>query len=226
MKPLLDEVYQLRDQFIHLDKDPYLSPNFIHRKIFWQRIYLTLGLLDQYVNSHTNILDFGTNQGVIVPDLVRQFDQVTSLELREVRSQTEQKQNLESMVNHFGLDIEKIKYVDIEENDQKLSDLPDDSFDAIIATDVLEHVPNLDTLMDTFQRILKPNGKLIVSIPTENFLYRLGVRLNDLVFKMGTDRDFHINDEADIDNLLRQHFLVETEKTLWTFFHFYVLNNQ
>jgi SAM-dependent methyltransferase len=40
--------------------------------------------------------------------------------------------------------------------------------DAIMALDVLEHIPdhNLDLWMKEFVRILKPKGKLIVSVPT------------------------------------------------------------
>ena len=57
------------------------------------------------------------------------------------------------------------------------SDLSKNSFDLIIALDVLEHVPDLPkTLSDLFS-ILKPNGKLIVSGPTENILYQIGRKI-------------------------------------------------
>jgi SAM-dependent methyltransferase len=57
---------------------------------------------------------------------------------------------------------------------QRLQDLPRASFDLIVALDVLEHVENLpDTLAD-LHALLRPGGQIVISGPTENFLYRLG----------------------------------------------------
>jgi 2-polyprenyl-3-methyl-5-hydroxy-6-metoxy-1,4-benzoquinol methylase len=58
-----------------------------------------------------------------------------------------------------------------------ISDLSINSFDLIIALDVLEHVQNLPkTLSDLFS-LLKPKGQLIVSGPTENILYQIGRKI-------------------------------------------------
>jgi SAM-dependent methyltransferase len=43
--------------------------------------------------------------------------------------------------------------------------LPDRSFDGIICTEVLEHVPNLLLALDEFARLLKPGGRLIITAP-------------------------------------------------------------
>ena len=48
------------------------------------------------------------------------------------------------------------------------------SLDYVVATDVLEHVPDLGSCIATFARLLRPAGLLVMSGPTETALYRLG----------------------------------------------------
>jgi SAM-dependent methyltransferase len=42
---------------------------------------------------------------------------------------------------------------------------PDASFDAILCSEVLEHVPEPTHALDEFQRLLRPDGKLILTAP-------------------------------------------------------------
>lgn len=44
-------------------------------------------------------------------------------------------------------------------------DLPDDSFDSIICSHVLEHVPDDEAAMGEMHRVLKPGGTLLVLVP-------------------------------------------------------------
>jgi len=43
--------------------------------------------------------------------------------------------------------------------------VPDTSFDAILCTEVLEHVPDAVAALNEFTRILKPGGNLLVTAP-------------------------------------------------------------
>ncbi|QIK75240.1 methyltransferase domain-containing protein [Nocardioides piscis] len=62
------------------------------------------------------------------------------------------------------------KHVDIEHDLTMPLDLPDASFDTILCTDVLEHLPRPEVAMADFARLLAPRGKLIIGVP---FLYGL-----------------------------------------------------
>ncbi|MFA9206023.1 MAG: class I SAM-dependent methyltransferase [Burkholderiaceae bacterium] len=48
---------------------------------------------------------------------------------------------------------------------EKLYDLESASFEVITLWHVLEHVHDLNEYMKTFQRLLKPNGRLIIAVP-------------------------------------------------------------
>ncbi|MFB2937900.1 class I SAM-dependent methyltransferase [Aerosakkonemataceae cyanobacterium BLCC-F154] len=49
------------------------------------------------------------------------------------------------------------------------ANIPDASISTIISNSVLEHIPELDIILQTVARILKPGGKLILTTPTEAF---------------------------------------------------------
>jgi ubiquinone/menaquinone biosynthesis C-methylase UbiE len=73
-------------------------------------------------------------------------------------------------VSYFGIDItdaEKFDYKNPEIIPFNGQDIPFDSekFDAFLCTEVLEHVENYQKLTDEMYRILKRNGKGVVTIP-------------------------------------------------------------
>ncbi|MFC3650338.1 class I SAM-dependent methyltransferase [Dyella humi] len=46
----------------------------------------------------------------------------------------------------------------------------DDTFDTVLLLEVLEHVDNADAMLSEIERVLRPNGRLLLSVP---FLYPL-----------------------------------------------------
>lgn len=47
---------------------------------------------------------------------------------------------------------------------------PDGMFDGIICMEVLEHMLEVDSILETFERMLAPNGKVLISVPVETGL--------------------------------------------------------
>ena len=71
--------------------------------------------------------------------------------------------------NRIGCDIERSKNVDIVGDAHELP-IKDNVFHSVLATEVLEHVKNPQKVIDEVRRVLKPNGKLIL---TTRFIFPL-----------------------------------------------------
>jgi 2-polyprenyl-3-methyl-5-hydroxy-6-metoxy-1,4-benzoquinol methylase len=147
--------------------DEAAFPAYSHRNplinwLFWQRLRKVM----EYVQSPTpyeKILDFGCGSGVMLPYLSSISTQVIAMDVDLLPIQSVQKY------------IPLAKNVEVKDATKTaITDLPANSFDLIIALDVLEHVHDLPKTLSELLGLLKPNGQLIVSGPTENILYRLG----------------------------------------------------
>ncbi|QOI98461.1 MAG: methyltransferase domain-containing protein [Flammeovirgaceae bacterium] len=66
--------------------------------------------------------------------------------------------------------LHKNQYLDLECDLNKPLSLPDNQFDTIIISEVFEHIAEPEVLWSELARILKPNGKMLVSVP---FLYKI-----------------------------------------------------
>lgn len=76
----------------------------------------------------------------------------------------------EDYVKYYGIDIEGAKHFDYNNNGVTFfngEEIPfdDNKFDAIICTEVLEHVENYQKLINEMYRVLRPNGTAIITIP-------------------------------------------------------------
>ncbi|MFT3825563.1 MAG: class I SAM-dependent methyltransferase [Chitinophagaceae bacterium] len=79
-----------------------------------------------------------------------------------------------SLFNHvseyIGVDIEQTGHdhtnslVDIYYNGKTIP-LPDNSFDAVFCSEVIEHIFNVDEIMPELHRVLKPGGKILITVP-------------------------------------------------------------
>ncbi|HRT39875.1 MAG TPA: class I SAM-dependent methyltransferase [Candidatus Woesebacteria bacterium] len=62
-----------------------------------------------------------------------------------------------------------IKNVNVFQADAKTLPLADNSFDWIIATEILEHIDNDQKALKEMYRVLKPKGKAIITVPNANY---------------------------------------------------------
>ena len=75
----------------------------------------------------------------------------------------------------------------------------DDTFDAVICSEVLEHLPDYDAALQEMRRVLKPSGKLCISVPhawPERICWQLAPPPNGYAFEPGGH--IRIFDEVDL----------------------------
>lgn len=156
------------------------------------------------VNSRTRVLDFGPGFGVLFPVLSRLFGDVVALDVDGVELSLARQ-----TVSHLGLtNVECIK-VNI---DNELGAFVEAEFDCIVADNVLEHVEGAAQLLFDFERILKPDGILVVSLPSENAAYRM--------FESKDSGHVHDTGSAieELITALRRRFTQEFSLDSWPFF--------
>src|SRR5690606_2282864 len=69
------------------------------------------------------------------------------------------------------LDIEAFEDVDIVADIQDMKHVQDNAFDSILCTQVLEHVKNPFLAVGELHRVLKPGGKLFLTVPFLNNIH-------------------------------------------------------
>ncbi len=136
--------------------DPYADKSSLVRSVFWQRLYAVLGMAP---GRGRNALDFGTGTGVLLALCSPHFERVVGLDI-EIKP-----------VAREIVAGERLRNVSLVEVDGRRTGLRPASFDVAFATDVLEHFRDPSSGLSELHRLLKPGGSLIVSAPTENFLY-------------------------------------------------------
>jgi SAM-dependent methyltransferase len=73
---------------------------------------------------------------------------------------------------YVGIDIEAGKYVDVVLPAERLVEyFGPESFDAVISTDVLEHVFDWRTVVNNMKAVLKPGGFIYITVPSKGYPY-------------------------------------------------------
>lgn len=88
---------------------------------------------------------------------------------------------------------------------EALDDVPDASVDFVVSLETLEHVTDPPALLAAFDRVLKPGGRIFVSVP------------NDWADETGEDPNphhLHVYDWARVRDELAVHFVVESAWSL------------
>nr|QBM01226.1 undecaprenyl-phosphate 4-deoxy-4-formamido-L-arabinose transferase [uncultured archaeon] len=177
----------------------YCHENPLIRWLFWKRLKTMLNLAKDIKNAK-RVLDFGAGSGISMPSLSQNFSEVYSLDL-----------DISSI--DYLKKLYKLKNVKILRgiNDEKYR-LPfkDNFLDIIFAADVLEHFRDSSEIQREFKRVLKKGGCLIVSGPTENFLYRIARKY---VYKQKKPKD-HYTNVYDVMKKTSKLLKIEKSKTL------------
>lgn len=179
-------------------------PAYSHRNplinwLFWQRLRMVIDYLEIDA-PYEHVLDFGCGSGVMLPFLCGISARVTAMDI--------------DLLPFERISRQRTFPANLEVHDARnvtLKDLPGASFDFIIATDVLEHVDDISGTLTDMRALLKPNGQIIVSGPTENILYKIGRKLAGPEYS----GDYHERGILEVQNLLAEQMEVIHIATLY-----------
>jgi len=163
------------------------------QKLFWARLAAITQMLK---GLSGNVLDFGGGGGIYLPTLAQVFQKVICLDLV-----VDEAQSIKEMYS--------LKNVDIIQSDALKIKLPDNYFDVIIAADVLEHFQELTPPIRTIYEWLRLGGRLFISGPSENWLYRFGRKF----FGIHKPPD-HYHSVIEIEHELSKYFRIRRKMFL------------
>lgn len=150
----------------------YKHKNYFVREIFWRRLERLLSLYD-FTNK--TILDLGCGEGILFPSLAQFSEEIYGIDMITTMAERIIADHNLKNITLVNADIQKYTFPI--------------KFDVIICADVLEHFKDLSIVMDYIYAALKPQGNLLLSVPTENTLYRIG----RLIFGFQNPEDHYHN---------------------------------
>lgn len=165
------------------DRDEMAIPSYLHsnpliRWLMWRRYEVIAEFAA--AEAAQSVVEFGCGTGMFLPELSRRYPRVVAIDLfPQFAQRLVEKQKL------------SVTFVD------NLEELADESVDLIIAADVLEHITELTPYLMLFNQKLRPGGRLLISGPTESWVYKFG----RLVAGFGGKGDYH---HTNIDRLIAQ----------------------
>lgn len=166
--------------------------------LFWRRVDVAMGLVENVAGS--TVLDFGCGAGVTFKHLKRMGYAITGLDPYAA--------SLTRIVSQ-RLDIDSL----ILESTAELGDL---QFDLIIALDVLEHIVELEDTLNVLLKHCRSGTRLVVSGPTENFLYKVGRKLADF------SGLYHVTNIYDVEaKIIKAGFKMEQVRTIFPLLPFF-----
>ena len=156
------------------DRDEMAIPSYLHRNpvmrwMAWQRVEVIARHFRETCKAwgpefRPVVMDFGCGTGVLFDETSQYAECVYGVDIVLEAAKL--------LVDEWAL--KKVKLLTPE---QAKSDVPEVSVDIIVAAEVLEHIVPPSSTLAYFRSRLKPDGKLLVSLPTEGTLYRIGRRL-------------------------------------------------
>jgi 2-polyprenyl-3-methyl-5-hydroxy-6-metoxy-1,4-benzoquinol methylase len=149
-QPLLEKLpdyYKSEDYISHTDSKRNLFEKTYHsiKKIALKR---KLKLISVYSNGEKTLLDFGCGTGDFL-----QVAKDNGWDVLGIEPNNEARKIANYKTNNSVYDSDSF------------SKLENSSFDVITLWHVLEHIPNLKEHFSMFQKLLKPNGTLIIAVP-------------------------------------------------------------
>ena len=195
-------VLQLSQAVQGYQRDESAIPAYTHwnplvRWIMFRRLDVLVRMVREVIRAvdhgaPTALLDFGCGVGILFRYVFPQVTQLygTDLCLDAVRS----------TVAHY-----ECPNVSLYPPDTVFSEIPGHSLDAIVAADVLEHVDDLPGILEQFSQKLKPTGALLISGPTESFVYGVCRKI------AGFTGEYHVRNIFDIEQMVERSEFVHQQ---------------
>lgn len=139
-----------------------------HSPRFRERLALWRGLIGRHVAPGDRVLDAGCGAGTFSFEAARVGAAVTAIDGSGAMIALAQKRQQELGLADISFEVALL---------DSLSAWPAGTFDVVLSSSVLEYLPDLPGEVARLVRLLKPGGRLILSLPNSESLYRKAERM-------------------------------------------------
>ncbi|GDX79714.1 hypothetical protein LBMAG42_15250 [Deltaproteobacteria bacterium] len=171
------------------DRDEMAIPSYLHKNpalrwMAWRRIEVMAQLIATHCPHGGRALDFGCGTGMLFEAELSRANEVIGVDL--VLKAAE-----------LWTAKRKLGGVRLMAPDVAMREVEAASVNVVVAAEVLEHIDEPTETLAFFRRVLRHDGCLLVSLPTENAAYRFGRRL------AGFSGHYHEHDAKAIDKRIQ-----------------------
>lgn len=139
-----------------------------HSPRFRERLALWRDLIARHVAPGDRVLDAGCGAGTFSFEAARVGASVTAIDGSAAMIALARKRQQELGLTDIGFEVALL---------DSLSAWPAGQFDVVLSSSVLEYLPDLAGEVARLVRLLKPGGRLILSLPNSESLYRKAERI-------------------------------------------------
>lgn len=146
-----------RQELVDLQETLYTSSNPTRRWLHCSRRDWIVNALQRHASTSTDnpatALEVGPGSGIYLPILCELFTEVSGVDIEPV------------YLDHARPLLKKYAHLSLKVDDITNSKLSPQSFDLILCTEVIEHIPDSKRALSEMHKLLKPGGALILSTP-------------------------------------------------------------
>ena len=176
------------------------KPSMYNEEVRIKKSHKTIAVLSDYFKevSTLTLLDIGSSTGIMTNEYAKHFKNVIGVDLDRTA--------VDYSIKKYRRENLKFIYSPVEE-----VDLPSSSFDIITCSQIYEHVPSDNKLMEEILRLLKPGGvcyfaavnrfKVIEPHYGLPFLSYLPKKAANIYIKIFTNHDFYYENLKSFRNL-------------------------
>ncbi|MFZ1081412.1 MAG: class I SAM-dependent methyltransferase [Candidatus Kryptoniota bacterium] len=156
--------------------------------LMWYRFYTMMNMIR---GKRLSILEIGAGDGDIVFTLTKKGHSCFAMDISDIRLK-----RYEAMAHQQGIR-------QLLGNVEEKIPLENESLDAVLCGEIIEHVPDNDKAIEEIRRVLKRNGQFILSVPYKETLKI--TKCPDCGKQFELNGYLHTYDKQSVRSLLEQH---------------------
>ena len=153
------------EELFELQETLYDSTNPTRRWLHCSRRDWVIAAISRWGKSAARALEVGPGSGVYLPTLATVAAEVIGIDIED------------AYLDRLGPIEREYPHLRLVHDDIVASSFPDDYFDLILCSEVLEHIADSQTALKEMRRVLSPSGTLIMSTPQKYSLMELSSKL-------------------------------------------------